>query len=740
MYSSPFDTQRFPDAPAVELPDTISLEGKAVLLRLRTSQPDPVMEGVSSSERISPPGMAMALARAIFDHESARLTLDLPDDRMDLPVALHQDDPRLLKLLDTARRIYQHDGPERWPMLMDMALEAVQVETAQVMALDGDGLQARDLDNQNLPLYETIHEDMLDNRLETRYQGILNQNTLKDAPGTVWSPPPPGTYRGVLPVRPSPMPPDGELPPPQTRRVEPVNREQPRPDLQPQPTMERSTPMPESETSKTPEAESAGPRTTETGLRLQDIYLPDIHQNPMRIDAAFQQSEFIRAFYNQTEAMDFMAWINDQSAQREALDQNAALTLGRLQYVPAGVPGEYRAVNAETGQPVDRQIIDRQSLHDLLHVGKLPDDLAQQWQAQPELLAPQMQALVTQRQRGTDSYRSVVQQIGRYDPDTGQSVPAPAVETVAPAPAIDTATPAMNAAPAGMMMTAAEQQAADARAAAMPIPNAPNEMEYTDENTASRDMKNKSAPANQWEGREAQHEGQEAQQKGQEAQQKGQENQQKDQKTQQENQTKQDGQNQKDQRQDQNAKDAQKPSFSLFSRVHQHHHYQAPAEGAPAEGTPAEGKSPAEGTPAEGTAASNSPAKSSSKDPIVPHVSRRDTLDVMNMLNEAPVTPDEIQVMNNRVKKEGLTPEVQDGIQSISERGQRDVKNGKVTPEQMQKNAHALNELGYTVSQQPDSEGKQKMMEHIRRLGQMLVEAIKRIFHLGSKASAGPSM
>jgi hypothetical protein len=220
--------------------------------------------------------MSTALARAIFDHEAARLTLDLPDDRMDLPVALHQDDPRLLQLLDVARHI--HGDPDQWPTIMDTALEAVQAETAQVMQLDGDGLQARDLDNQKLPLYETIHEDMLDRRLETRYQGILNPGTLRQPPGAIWMPPLPGTYRGVLPVRPSPMPEDFPIPaggrlaggspagaqPP--AGISPSAGAQPLAGAQPQPT-ERSITMPDYQI-----REVFDPGT------LQTLYCTELHQ------------------------------------------------------------------------------------------------------------------------------------------------------------------------------------------------------------------------------------------------------------------------------------------------------------------------------------------------------------------------------------------------------------------------------------------------------------------------------
>ena len=176
MYTSPFDPERFPAAPVPDVPVNMSPEGAKVLERLRSALPDPLDWNAAS-----PIEMSTALARAIFDHEAARLTLDLPDDRMDLPVALHMDDPRLMHLLDTARHMHRHD-PSAWPTLMDMALEAVQAETANVMSLDVEGLDARDLDNQNMPLYETIHEDMLDHRLETRYQGILNPGTLTAPP------------------------------------------------------------------------------------------------------------------------------------------------------------------------------------------------------------------------------------------------------------------------------------------------------------------------------------------------------------------------------------------------------------------------------------------------------------------------------------------------------------------------------------------------------------------------------
>ena len=928
MYASPFDANRFPDAPAIPDPDSISIEAAMVLHRLRGTLPDPVNWNASV-----PMEMSTALARAIFDHEAARLTLDLPDDRMDLPIALHQDDPRLLQLLDTARHIRQRD-PSQWPMLMDMALEAVQAETADIMHLDGDGLQARDLDNQNLPLYETIHEDMLDHRLETRYQGILNPGTLAAPLASPWMPPLPGTYRGVLPVRPSPLPGATPLPAAELPEVLRASPEFPAYPEQPQPQLaERSAVMPDyqireiidPETQQvsyqtelnqvsqnlrggsriwgmdaendtlplrafdspeaaqaqldalqdmeplrealrnlepvtvagvpydpvrdadgnvysflarngmdrtdlpwistwelqqyahtgtlTPElavqqlqsAEDSGyafspfetialqafardanadprftayqkqegeymvvrggvrssardfslddlprtvrdyvqahrfdldrtqrsenreqrqetpasARTTETGLRLQDLHLPDINRQPMRVDAAFRDTSFVRAFNNTPDALAFMAWINDQKEQRAALDRGEPLTLGQLRYVPAGVPGEYRATNAETGQAIDRQIIDQSTLQDLLHNGVVQEDLAQQWQTRPDLLATAMQTLIHHRQAGMYDYATVADQISRYAPDgiinpSRMRVPIPE--------------PAVNSAPAPgavLVPTAAEQQAAVLQPAvlqpAATTANSPQDMEgYRDEITPNVAPADRPAAIEPDDGNSRTTPV--VQEKTQGAQQEGQEAQQKDQKAQQENQAANNGKNQKGQGQGQNQssdkQDASKPGgFGLFSRVHQHHHYQEPPAGATAENAPGR----------------DAPV------PDAPQVSKRDALGVMDMINQAPVSPDEINVMNNRVKKEGLTPEIQDGIQNLSERGQRDVKNQKLTPEQLQKNAHALNQLGDTVNNQPDSPQKKAIMEHIQKLGQMLMEAIKRIFHLG-RASTGPSM
>ena len=941
MYTSPFDVHRFPDAPVMPDPDGISTEAVKVLHRLRGTLPDPVDWNAAD-----PVEMSTALARAIFDHEAARLTLDLPDDRLEMPVALHQDDPRLLQLLDTARHIRSRD-PDEWPVLMDTALEAVQAETAQVMQLDIDGLQARDLDNQNMPLYETIHEDMLDHRLETRYQGILNSVTLASPLATPWLPPLPGTYRGVLPVRPSPMPEAPDI-----RPEFPVSSEPSR--SQPQPT-ERSVVIPDyqireitnPETQQvsyrtelnqvsqnlhggariwgmnaendtlplraftsleaaqaqidalqsmetlrealrnhepvtiagvpydpvpdesgidgisgfrvrdgdrtsmplislwelqqyahtgtlTPElavqqlqnAERSGytftpfeesalqvfardanvdprftayreqeeeylvmrggsrssarnfslddlprivrdhvqahrfdhlqneapasARTTETGLHLQDLYLPDVHRQPMRIDAAFRETDFIRAFHNRSDALAFMQWINDQKEPRAALDRNEPLTLGTLRYVPAGVPGEYRAVNAETGQAIDRQIIDRQTLHDLLYDGVLREDLARQWQAQlnqsnpvTEMdpvtgmnpvtgvdsvtepnpvtgIDPYMRTLIRHQQQGLYDYPRITEEISRYAPNgiVDPSRMRTPESTVTPANPV-------------LVPTAAEQQAAAEQLAAVKQQAATSQdMEYRDEinRPAATGQAKEWAPLINQATPVGQEKTQEVQQKGQEVQQKGQEAQQKNQKEQEENQTANDGKNQKGQGQGQgqsknDSQQAEKPGgFSLFSRVHQHHHYQEPLAGAQ---PPAEGQSPAGAQP---------PAVRSTAS-----VSEQDTLGVMGMMDQAPVTPEEIHALDHRVKQEGLTPEIRDGIQNLSERGQRDVKNQKLTPEQLQKNAHALNQLSDTINSQPDSSLKQSTLEYIQKLGQMLMEALKRIFHMG-RSSSGPSM
>ena len=934
MYTSPFDAHRFPDAPVMPDPDGISTEAAAVLHRLRSTLPDPVNWNAAD-----PVEMATALARAIFDHEAARLTLDLPDDRMDLPVALHQDDPRLLQLLDTARHIRSND-PDQWPTIMDTALEAVQAETAQVMQLDGDGLQARDLDNQNLPLYETIHEDMLDRRLETRYQGILNPGTLRQPPGAIWMPPLPGTYRGVLPVRPSPMPEDfpspavGSLAGGSPAGAQPPAGVQPSAGPQPQPTERSATMMPDyqirevfdpgtlqtlyctelhqvsrnlrggsriwgmhaendtlpldtfdsreaaqaqvdglrsmeplrealrnlepvtvagvpydpvrnddgsissyrvrdgldqtdmplispwelqqyAHTGKlTPElavqqlqnAERSGhaftpfeevalqafardanadprftayreqeeayitgrggvrsaarhfslddlprvvqdhvqthrfdlhdraqrfgnegqeqeipasARTTETGLHLGDLHLPDVHRDPMRVDAAFREAQFIRAFHTTPDALAFVGWVNGWKAQRAALERDEPLTLGNLRYVPAGVPGEYRATDAETGQPIDRQIIDRQTLHDLLYDGVVQEDLAQQWELHPSQLDHVMQALLQHRQNGLYDFTRVAEQISRYAPG-GIIDPS----RIRPAHPVASTEPTVGTGPA-VVLTAAEQQAALAAQTSMN----PQSMEYQDESTSSSvaAMKQENwqvrqaAPVVQEKTQKVQQEGQEVQQEGQKAQQKGQEVHQDSQKSQQEDDAENDGKNRKGQGQKGDQQEEKAGGFSLFSRVHQHHHYQEPsAKGAPAENIPAEG----------------SPA---GNQPGGPQVSKRDTMGVMDMMNQAQVTAEEINAMNHRVQTEGLTPEVQKGIKNISERGQRDVKDGKLTPDQLQKNANALNQLGDTVNRQPDSEQKKAILEHIRELGKMLVEAVKRIFHLG-RATSGPSM
>ncbi|MBU2773301.1 hypothetical protein HMI48_05095 [Acidithiobacillus ferrooxidans] len=1246
MYASPFNAERFPEAPGIPEPVHLSAEAAMVLQQLRSTRPNPLDWNAAT-----PIEKSTALARAIFDHEAARLTLDLPDDQMDLPVALHMDDPRLLQLLDTARQIQQRH-PAAWPMLMDMALEAVQAETADVMGLDENGLDARDLDNQNMPLYETIHEDMLDHRLETRYQGILNPGTLAAPLTTPWMPPLPGTVHGVLPVRPTPMPEasmqsaapmpgatiPGASPLPgtqvtsQDRPMSPEQSEQPQPqrqrravmsdyqirevtdpetqavtyrammvgvpenqgtlsriwasaaqneelpvgefasraaaqehvnwlqseemnglreqirqaqpltiagvpyepvlnddgglthyivndslqrtampliapwelqqylhtgtlspematqqwqnaassgheftgpermalqrfareadadprfqryhaqegdylvylggsranarnfslaDLppsmqtfvqenrfstdpviasnvqgvlpvrpspsqganplqpaspmpetlsaspefpayteQPQPqAAERSAAMPDYQireitdpatqqvsyqtelnhvsqnfpagsrvwgmdaendtlplgtfdsmeaaqaqldalqnmeplrealrnletvtiagvpydpvsedngsisrflardgmdrtdlpwispwelqqyahtgkltpelavqqlqsaelsgydftpfetlalqefardayvdpqftayrkqegeyhaargdtrpserdfsldelprvirdyvwahrfdlhqavTTQRPEnreqrqesglreAPSAGvqsiagvqppnaARTTETGLRLQDLYLPDAHHKPMRIDTAFRESDFIRAFYNTSDALAFMGWVDAQKEQRAALDRGGPLTLGQLRYVPAGVPGEYRATDAETGQPIDRQIIDQSTLHDLLHNGVVRDDLAQQWQLCPDLLTPILQTIVAHRQKGMYDYASVADEISRYAPGGIAASPqTPPVQPVSSSPQNPPASPAQASAqptPAAgnFAPSAAEQQAQE------PAEN-PQDMDYKDEATAGAATnkqnvvgENDATPVKQ--------------EKTQKAQNDGREGQQKDQKSQQGNQAENDGKNQKGQGQGQSsdkpAQDAPKGGggFSLFSRAPQHHHHyneEKPAapvapEAFSSGASPSQGAAPSPDATPQGT--------------TPPQVSKRDTMGVMDMMNQAPVSPEEINVMNNRVKKEGLTPEIQKGIENLSARGQRDVKDGKLTPEQIQKNTHAMNQLADTVNRQPDSPQKDSVMEHIRKLVEMLVEAIKRIFSRG-RASAGPSM
>lgn len=961
MYVSPFDAERFPEAPAIPEPVHISAEAATVLQQLRSTRPNPLDWNAAT-----PIEKSTALARAIFDHEAARLTLDLPDDRMDLPVALHMDDPRLLQLLDTARQIQQRN-PAEWPMLMDMALEAVQAETADVMGLDENGLDARDLDNQNMPLYETIHEDMLDHRLETRYQGILNPGTLS-APLTMpWIPPAPGTYPGVLPVRPTPLPdaasqatlpaepwtlagtPSARMPsagvPPAGMPESPTFLAQP----QPQPQRQRSAIMPNyqirevtdpatqqvsyrtelnqvsqnlrggsriwgmdaendtlpmsafdsmeaaqahidalqnmeplrealqnletvtiagvpydpvredngsisrflardgmdrtdmplispwelqqyAHTGKlTPElavqqlqnAEHSGhiftpfetralqqfaqdanadpqfaayrkqegeylaarggtrssarnfslddlprvvrdyvqahrfdlstpvpqrpenpeqvqghmlrqespafARTTETGLHLQDLYLPDAHRKPMRIDTAFRDTDFVRAFYNTTDALTFLDWINAQKEQRTALDRGEPLTLGQLRYVPAGVPGEYRATDAETGQPIDRQIIDQSSLHDLLHNGVVRDDLAQQWQMCPDLLTPILQTIVDHRQKGMYDYASVADEISRYAPGGIVASPqTPPVNPVPSSPQNPPASPAQASAQPSLTTGNFAPSAAE-RQAQVPAAN-PQDMEYKDEATAGATAakqnvvgENDATPVKQEKTQEAQQDGREVQQKGRTSQQ--------------ENQAENDGQNQKGQGQGTSSnspgQDAPKAGgFSLFSRVHQHHHYTEPS---PASGKESVSSAPETSSPGTTSPGATPPGAAS------PEVSKRETLGVLNGMNHIPLSPEEINVMRHRVEKEGLTPEIQKGIENLSARGQQDVKNGKLTPEQIQKNTHAMNQLGDTVSRQPDSPQKDSVLEHIRKLVEMLVEAIKRIFSRG-RASAGPSM
>lgn len=133
------------------------------------------------------------------------------------------------------------------------------------------------------------------------------------------------------------------------------------------------------------------------------------------------------------------------------------------------------------------------------------------------------------------------------------------------------------------------------------------------------------------------------------------------------------------------------------------------------------------------------PGATPSQGATPPEVSKRETMGVLNGMNQVPLSPEEINVMRHRVEKEGLTPEIQKGIENLSARGQQDVKDGKLTPEQIQKNAHAMNQLGDTVNRQPDSPQKDSVLEHIRKLVGMLVEALKRIFSRG-RASAGPGM
>ncbi len=465
---------------------------------------------------------------------------------------------------------------------------------------------------------------------------------------------------------------------------------------------------------------------TETGLHLQDLYLPDAHRKPMRIDTAFRESDFIRAFFNTSDALSFMGWVDAQKEQRAAMDRGEPLTLGQLRYVPAGVPGEYRATDAETGQPIDRQIIDQSSLHDLLHNGVVRDDLAQQWQLCPDLLTPILQTIVDHRQKGMYDYASVADEISRYAPSP-QTPPAQPVSSSPQTPPASPAQASSQPSPAaGNFAPSAAEQQIQASAAN------PQDMDYKDEGTAGI-----VAPAEQSLGETKttpveQEKTQEGQQKGQEWQQKGREGQQKDRTSQQGNQAANDGQNQKGQGQGTSSnsagQDAPKSGggFSLFSRAPQHHHHyneekkdttiapEAFAPGAALQAAASPGATP-------------------------PEVSKRETLGVMNGMNQVPLSPEEINVMRHRVEKEGLTPEIQKGIENLSARGQQDVKEGKLTPEQIQKNTHAINQLGDTVNRQPDSPQKDSVLEHIRKLVGMLVEALKRIFSRG-RASAGPGM
>lgn len=216
MYRSPFAPDRFPDAGPIPIID-VAPEVDPVLQVLRD---DPLVN--LPLAQASPIEQAAELARAIFDHEAARSRLDLPDDRMDLPVALHMDDPLLISLLDTARTIHASD-PDRWPLVMSMALEAVGAETRAVVTLPADQQIARDITNQTISPYELIYDDLpgenATDRLEHRYQGILNPGTLRSAPGSLWMPPLPGAYPGELPVNPTPTP--GM--PPQYNIVQKVN-------------------------------------------------------------------------------------------------------------------------------------------------------------------------------------------------------------------------------------------------------------------------------------------------------------------------------------------------------------------------------------------------------------------------------------------------------------------------------------------------------------------------------------
>ncbi|MDD2749176.1 hypothetical protein [Acidithiobacillus thiooxidans] len=346
------------------------------------------------------------LARAIFEHEYERLYhAPLPEDgSLEFPPALTFDDPELIRFLDTARQIYGHD-PKDWPLVLDQALETVNEETQDVLALSAPDMRARGVTIHNMGHFEGIDENLGDHYLEGRLQGILNPQVLKDPPGTPWKQP--GKWHGPLPVLPIPLsqirladgPADGVSP---ADSNSPANEN---PSAAPD-RAENAThlSLPEGDTAVSDTVQA--PETTDAG-QMPAVSLPEHYAVLPQADGTFlltrPQAEpgqwasvwddsfaapengqpVVGTFPNPEQAAEYAQGLADMAAQRQALLRHDAVTLGGVHYVPAFDDNNALIYYKADSEGVKSPLTDQWELAQYAHTGiPSPDMVAQQLQAQ----------------------------------------------------------------------------------------------------------------------------------------------------------------------------------------------------------------------------------------------------------------------------------------------------------------------------------------------------------------------
>jgi len=490
-------------------------------------------------------------------------------------------------------------------------------------------------------------------------------------------------------------------------------------------------------------------------MQMQKQFYPDAQGNPTPVSMILLNDRPLVAFQTDAEGQQFLNWMQGNEARRQALEKGEAVDFGNLQYVPAGVPGEYRAVL--NGLAVDRQIIDQADLRAALETGKLSPELYQQWERHAqELDDPGMQCVLTANRLNTFSLEQVLSLI-RGNPSAPSPAPAngnavqgtPLSYPPVPDFAASTPTPpgpdATTAAP--VTPTVAAGATAGATAAAAPAPAAPAarpDMEFDDEapQGAVPDVQPVKGGVIQSDTRAEPAKGQvdEVQQQGETVKQ----NQAQRTEEQKQNQDRsKDEKSSQDKDQNRGQGQAAGPSgFHLFGpRVHNHYHtHHAPQSGG---GESAEASASAPSAPAP-TSGGLKPAKAAA--------ANLNSLDVQNLqttVQEQQVTSQEVRALNQKIVREGLTPENQQAAQGIFARKDATLKQvGRHNYEENQRVTKALDDLGRTIrnDQTPnvDPSVREKLaraaQDFARAVGEALARLLAALTGRGRGASAGPSM